>query len=458
MARFFKKRILMTAAAAILATASFTSCDPEEIIENITARTKLFNFVSEIMHDIYYWYKDVPASISQTSSIDVYDYFDKHLVSQDRWSWMMSGQDYLDNNAGVSTSFGASFAQPIDHYNDYSIRVRYVFPNTPFSENGVKRGWELTHVANTPVMDLVRNNTFETQMAKATNTFTFRDHAGVAKTFTATSRVINTRSVFKTEVYTSAQFPGLPHPVGYFNYYTFNAHMLSDIHDAMATLKAAGIKELILDLRYNGGGDGEATSLLSNYIAPASAEGKIVSRREHNDKYSQYDNATETKTIVKRIANSLNLERMFILSSGGTASASEIIINGFKPLMNVVVVGRTSYGKPNGMYVIPYPEEDYESPDYVFLPISFFSVNSLGEGHYVDGIAPDHARPDDLYHEFGITEDWVKACLTKISTGSFPALPAVPAGVAAEGFRGKMAVEEDSPNYGRYVARRPGSK
>ncbi|EKD31164.1 MAG: hypothetical protein ACD_77C00381G0001, partial [uncultured bacterium] len=178
-------------------------------------------------------------------------------------------------------------------------------------------------------------------------------------------------------------------------------------------------------------------------------------RREHNDRYSQYDNIESTTTTVKRIAGSLNLDRIFILTSKGTASASEVILNGFDPLMNVIQVGSTTYGKPNGMYVLPYPEEDYESPDYVFLPICFFSVNSVGQGHYVDGIAPDQSRPDDLYHEFGVNEDWVKSCLTYISTGSFPALPAKPATAISVDFRGRMAVEEDSPNYGRYVNRLP---
>jgi len=452
---YMKRKLLLFLTIAVLSPSVFSSCTPEEVITVVTEKQKQYNYVSEMMHDVYYWYKDVPAKINATSYVTIFDYFDAHLVSQDRWSWMMTGTDYLDNKAGISTSYGATYSQAIDYYNDYAIRVRYVFPNTPLSENGVKRGWELTHLNGTPVMDLVRLNTFETEMAKASNSFTFKDLAGVSKTFTASSRVISTRSFLKTEVYTSAEFPGLPRPVGYFNYYTFNATMLSDIEQAMATFKTAGIKELILDLRYNGGGDGEATALLANYIAPSTAEGKIVARREHNDKYSKYDSEESTITRVKRLAGSLNLDRLFILGSKGTASASEVILNGFKPLMTVVQVGTTTYGKPNGMYVLPYPEEDYTSPDYVFLPICFFSVNSVGEGHYVDGIAPDQSRPDDLYHDFGVNEDWVKSCLTYITTGSLPALPAKPAAAPSVYFRGKMAVDEDSPNYGKYVNRMP---
>ena len=443
----FRKRFVIAALAITSFGGLISSCDLEELSE----RTKLFNYVSETMHDIYYWYKDIPENVSQVTSLDVYDYFDKHLVPQDRWSWMMTGEEFLNDNAGISTSYGASYGQAIDYYNDYSIRVRYVFPNTPLSEKGVKRGWTLTHLNNTPVMDLVRAKTFEEEMAKSTNTFTFRDHSNAVHTFTASSRVINTRSYLTKEVYTSAQFPGLAAPVGYFNYYTFNAHMLEDIEDAMAMFKSAGIKHLILDLRYNGGGDGKATELLANYIAPASADGKLVAKRKHNDKYASMDTRTENMTIIKRIAGSLNLERLYVLGSSGTASASEVIINGFQPLMDVVLVGRQTYGKPNGMYVISYPENNYTSPEYIFLPIAFFTVNSENEGNYLDGIVPDHSRPDDLYHEFGLNEDWVKACLTHSATGTFPPLPAAGASAPVKGDQFRIQQESDSPNYGKYT-------
>lgn len=452
-----KKATFLLATIAVLAFN--TSCnktdsptpEPDPNPELTKAKTYLY----ELMNDVYYWYKDMPKNIDAKPIISIYPYFDTLLVAQDRWSWMMSGADYLSSETGVYLTYGASYSQPIDYYNDYSVRVRYIFPNSPLSENGVKRGYELTHLNGTPVMDLIRANTFNSTLDQTTNSFTFKDLSGTSTTFTATAREVSTRSSLKTLVITSNEFPNLPHPVGYFHYYAFKAGMLSDIDDAMATFKSAGIKYLVLDLRYNGGGDGQATSLLANYIAPASAEGKIIARREHNDKLSQYDNDESTMTIVKRVSNSLELEKIFILTSKGTASASEVILNGLKPLMNVVQIGKTTYGKPNGMYVWFYPENDEISPDYVFLPIAFFSVNSLGAGHYESGIVPDNDRPDDLYHDFGLQEDWLKAALTFITTGEYPSLPAKPAGVKSLIPAGRISVEEDSKGYGIYKAERP---
>lgn len=441
---------------AIIATASFiSSCTKPEVPDSNPELTKAKTYLYELMGDVYYWYKDMPKNIDPKPINSIYNYFDTLLVSQDRWSWMMSGADYISSETGVYLTYGGSFSQPIDYYNDYGIRVRYVFANSPLSEKGVKRGYLLTHLNGTPVMDLIVANTFNSTISQTTNSFTFKDLAGISTTFTATAREVSTRSSLKTMVITSADFPNLPYPVGYFHYYAFKAGMLSDIDDAMATFKSAGIQELVLDLRYNGGGDGQATSLLANYIAPASAEGKIIARREHNDKLAQYDNDQTTMTIVKRVANSLNLSRIIILTSKGTASASEVILNGLKPLMNVVQIGRTTYGKPNGMYVWFYPENNQTNPDYVFLPIAFFSVNSIGAGHYESGIVPDNDRPDDLYHDFGLQEDWLKTALTFITTGQYLPLPAKPAAVKSLTPVGRIATDEDSRSYGIYKAERP---
>jgi hypothetical protein len=194
---------------------------------------------------------------------------------------------------------------------------------------------------------------------------------------------------------------------------------------------------------------------LANYIAPVNADNKLLARREHNEKYRSWDFDSETQTVIKRIGGSLNIDRLFILTTKGSASASEVILNGLKPLMTVVHVGSTTYGKPNGMYVLPYPEGNYTSPQYVFLPICFFSVNSVGYGHYLNGIIPDHFRPDDLYHDFGLNDDWVKAVLQYVKTGTFPPLPAKSqtAFPLTEGM--KIKVDEERANWGAYTATTP---
>src|SRR3989339_159059 len=460
MSRISGFKLLLLLLAVVTALYTTTSCQKDDIPDDNPddqpdplAAIKTYTYA--LMTDIYYWSKDVPKNIVAKPIKTVQAYFDTLIVPQDRWSWMMTGQEYLNSEAGVSESYGISLGQPIDYYNDYSVRVRYVHPNTPMSENNIKRGYELTHLNGTPVNTLIANGTFNSVYAQKTNQFTFKNHTGQSTTFTATARVITTRSYLNRMVFTGQEFEGLPHSVGYFNYLSFKATMLNDIDEAMAMFKSENVKELILDLRYNGGGDSKATSLLANYIAPVSAENKILARREHNEKYRSWDNDSETQTIIKRIAGSLNIDRLFILTTKGSASASEVILNGLKPVMTVVHVGSTTYGKPNGMYVLPYPEGNYTSPQYVFLPICFFSVNSVGYGHYLDGLIPDHFRPDDLYHDFGLNDDWVKAVLQYVKTGTFPPLPAKSQTTfpLTEGM--KIKVDEERANWGAYTATTP---
>jgi Periplasmic protease len=416
-----------------------------------TEKSYLYN---SVMTDIYYWSTQVPTGIDRESFTTLEEYFEALLAPKDRWSWMTDGPSWLNSEAGISTTYGMSLAQATEHYNDYNIMVRYVYPGSPMSENGVERGYELTHLNDIPVMDLVGNQTFNTVLNRATNKFTYKDRQGVSFSFNATQREINTHSYLsEPKVFTSTDFPGLPYSVGYFHYRTFNNNMEDDIRYAMNIFYNAGIKELILDLRYNSGGSIPTAALLASYIAPPTANGKIFAKRRHNRRYSQWDNIEATISKIERNAHSLNLDRVIILTTNASASASEMIIAGLDPLMEVVQVGRSSNGKPCGMYLSAYPENNFTNPTYVFYPICFYSVNSVGFGEYEDGLVPDYERYDDLYHDFGIEEDFVKASLTFISTGTMPSLP--PPTRSSGAYGKKIATEEDSPNYGRAYAKPP---
>lgn len=456
MTKKYLKLLLPLLLMFFIVMAISTSCKKEVVPDteeqDILAPIKKFAY--NIMTDYYYWYKNVPKNIDPKPIKTVSAYFDTLMDPIDRWSWMMTGQEYLSNESGEVKTYGISIGQPKNkydsYYDDYSVRVRYVHPNSPMSENNIKRGYELTHLNNVPVMTLVNNGTFDKTYAQESNSFTFKNHNGKDTTFQATARIVNTRSALKTAVYGPSDYPNLPYNVGYFHYLSFKAGMKSDFSNAIATFKNAGIKELILDLRYNGGGDGEATQWLANYLAPPSADKKLLARREHNDRYRSWDSDKKTQTIIARSDSSLNLTRLFILTTKGSASASEVILNGLDPLMDVVQVGLTTYGKPNGMYVLPYPDKDYETPQFVFLPICFFSVNSIGYGHYVNGIIPDYYRPDDLYHDFGLEDDWVKAIMQYITIGSFPDLPPKASNTFSLSPTNKIDLPEDSKNYGVY--------
>lgn len=410
--------------AVILIVSLLAGCKKDDVDTVPSEQDKAAKaYLKTTMEDIYYWYSKIPTNID-TKPLNIYSCFDTLLYkTEDRWSWMETGEEYLNREQGISVGYGARIVQAIEYYNDYGLRIELVYPNSPFAQNGVQRGWELTKINGTPVMTLIQNNKFYTEYQKTTNTFTFNDLNKTEKTFTATAQTFTARSVLTSRIFTATDFPGLTKPVGYVHYLTFNAKMLSDIDEVMAQFKTVGVSNVILDLRYNGGGDGSACNYLANYLAPESANNQILSKYKHNDKNTASDN--NTASILKRTSGSLNLDKLYIISGRYTASASEIIINGLKPLMNVIQVGKTTYGKPAGMYVVPYPKGNITSPDYVFYPICFLIVNKDGYGEYLNGIVPDNYRMDDVFHDFGLEEDLIHACLVHIKTGTFPALPEV---------------------------------
>lgn len=421
----------------------------KEQVEDYNAKL----YVTSLLNSVYYWNNKVPSDVPMKNN-SIYDFYSASLYSGDRWSWMTSYEEWINSENGVHSSYGVSLSQPIEYYGDFSVKVRYVFPGSPLAEKGVTRGWTLTHLNKVPIMDLVKDDTFNEVYSRTSNDFTFLDLDGNEHSFSANSSTFSSRSYLFKEIYTSDNYKGLPKPVGYFNYLSFNKNLMTDISTVLGEFKAAGVEDLILDLRYNGGGSTQALEELANSIAPLSANLAVLAQTEHNSKYSGYN----SNTLIVRKNNSLSLSRLFVITGAGSASASEVLINGFKPLLgdeNVIMVGDTTYGKPNGMYIFPYPEgpEDdyYGSADYIFYPICFFTANSRGEQISVDGMIPTNYRPDDLYHDWGIGEDLISACLYYIANGSFPELPVISkAGCVTGAGSSKISTEEDSPNWGVY--------
>lgn len=399
------------------------SCEKEKTEPNVVEDEQIKFFVDDLLDYYYFWNYDIQDASKQ---LDLYsDYFDAKLSSLDRWSYMMDRKSWVENETGIFLSYGFSITQAFEYYEDYSLRVRYVFPNSPMSDKGVKRGWVLTHLAGVPVMDLLIQDKFDEEFNKASNTFRFEDTEGKSHEFEATARQIQTASYLHKDIYTSEDFSGLTKKVGYFNYVTFNPNMLDDIKGAFSEFNEQGIEDLILDLRYNPGGDLRATELLANYIAPASAEGKVFTYRKMNDNLKLQED--ESIIRIKREEDALDLDRIFIITGSGSASASELIINGMRPLfgdVNTIAVGDTTYGKPNGMFAIPYPmgpaEDMYRDAQYVFLPICFYSVNARGEGDYENGLLPTEYIPEDIKNDWGVDELLIKSCLNYIVKGDFP--------------------------------------
>ncbi len=163
------------------------------------------------------------------------------------------------------------------------------------------------------------------------------------------------------------------------------------------------IDELILDLRYNRGGRLDVAQHLASLITGPDTAGKIFSQSELNSKYECWNNYSNY--LYLSLPNSLNLKRVCIITSNSTASASEMLINGLEPFIDVVVIGDTTYGKPVGSH-------GFKFCDKYINPITIETKNADGDGDFFNGINPDCFSEDDFTKAFDdVEEDSLKKAL-----------------------------------------------
>lgn len=179
---------------------------------------------------------------------------------------------------------------------------------------------------------------------------------------------------------------------------------------AFAQFKEEGVDELVIDLRYNSGGLLRIAALLGSLIHSDATEQPLIVET-YNDRHPEENR----ERLLFETEEGLNVSRVVFLTGNRTASASEQVINGLRPYLDVYVVGSRTLGKPVGA-------DSWTHCGYAIVPITFQSLNSDGEGEFYDGIEPDCAVSDDLLHALGDpNEGELKAALTLLDTGSCPA-------------------------------------
>ena len=178
----------------------------------------------------------------------------------------------------------------------------------------------------------------------------------------------------------------------------------------LPSLKHENVKDLILDLRYNGGGILDVASDLASYIAGNAHFNTPFVSISYNDKKTAYDTTFNFNSILYP----LNLTRLVVITTRSSASASEEVINGIKPYVTVTTIGDTTNGKPTGEDTWQYANT------YIFAPITFEVVNSLSQGGFYAGFAPAKYVTDDITHDFSDrNEPCLKEAIYFLENGKF---------------------------------------
>jgi len=406
--------------------------DPPENYKDIN------EIVQQIMYFTYYWNEKIDGKLVSSSDFlpvpaqtKPDEYFSSLLYDKtmaparsmeyDRWSFMISYKEFEEVMIeGEYKSFGYFLAQAPD----YSVRVCFVYEDSPMDKAEIERGYELLKLNGTDVMTLIRNNTINNELNKESNRFVFADREGNVKSEkTITKAVVKINPILFQDTY---EVNGKN--VGYIVY---NSFITASKNKITAALQEFGdVHELVFDLRYNGGGDVSVADAICEHLLPASAGTDSVdfakyTFSERTNFYSEEIGLKDEVRKIRRNKNALNISRLFVIVSDMTASASEEVINSMKPFVDeIILVGTPTEGKPVGMNVFV---DDNKNPQWAIAPITFRIDNADGKGSYFEGIEPDIEKLDDLYHNFGVNKQTLEgeACLEAVirylQSGSFPA-------------------------------------
>ena len=341
--------------------------------------------------------------------------------------------------SGVSAGYGMEFYR-VQSAPPRQWLVAYTEPNTPASDGGVVRGLEIASIDGVDFREgsdvaTLNAGLFPAQLGEI-HTFVFRD----PQTGGTFSVDLESQEITSTPVQSAKVFERGGVNIGYV---LFNDHIItaeSLLIDAMAGFRDAAVSELILDLRYNGGGFLDIARMLASMIAGDAAIGRTFSELQFNDKYPTRDPVTGRSLTPSLFASTapgfevssttqlpmLNLNRVVVISGSGTCSASESIINGLRGVgVDVVLIGDTTCGKPYGFYAI-------DNCGTTYFTVQFKGVNALGFGDYADGFSPPGATfqgeevpgcviSDDLTRQLGDPgEGRLSAALDYIDTGNCP--------------------------------------
>jgi carboxyl-terminal processing protease len=408
---------IMLPAMALVAGMAFVGCkkNKEDVPDNPppVQSTKLKDSTLFYAREIYLWYKNIPSGFNAGSYADPgkimeairpYSIEGGFTSAVDRWSFAVTKAEWDGVSSGISGDFGLG----VFFLSNSDLRVSYVERESPAGKAGIKRSWRIKQInGNSNITTSNASFIVNAVYSSPSSVFVFTKPDGTDVTLPLAAATYREHPVFFDSVYTTGSTK-----TGYFVFNSFlgdTTEMYSEFSRIFNTFSAANVQDVVVDLRYNGGGYVAVQNVLANYLVPNAGNGGVMEVQQYNDKYKDWN-----ETVTYKKIGSLNLPRLFVIVSQNTASASELLINSLKPYMNVQLVGPSAtHGKPVGFFPIPVY-------DWYIFPVSFRTVNKNGEGNYFNGLALNNQVMDGLDKAWGDpAENCLASTLRYITNGSY---------------------------------------
>jgi carboxyl-terminal processing protease len=437
------KKILLLFSFLLLFVIS--SCEKDDL--NVPEDVKINDFIWKGMNLYYLWQSDVPnladdkfANQNQLNTFlrtysQPVDLFNSLRVdnSIDRFSVIFSDYTVLEGIlSGNTLNNGVDYGLRYVSGNSGAVFgwVRYILPNSDASTKNIQRG-SIFYAVNGTVLT---GDNYQSLLSADNYTLNLADYDNGTITPNGQSVSLTKTQLQENPVFKTAVFNEGSNKIGYLMYNGFYPGYETQLNTAFANLQSNGITHLILDLRYNSGGSIATATRLASMIT-GQFNNQLFAKEQWNAKLEAYwsNNNPEqfqskfTSTLGNGNAiNSLNLNKIYILTSRSTASASELVINGLKPYINVVQIGDKTTGKNVGsvtLYDSPTFSKTNANPNhkYAMQPLVLKTINADGFGDYQTGLLPNFSFLEDYGNmgEIGTeTEPMLNYTLNLISSGN----------------------------------------
>jgi C-terminal processing protease CtpA/Prc len=430
-----------------------SNLDSDDIAVSLLGELQISDFVWKGLNEFYYWQEDV-AELSDDKLIDQKSYgqyiiensdaesfFESLKHPEDRFSWIQDDYRVLENTLqGIFASNGVEFGllRACQNCNELVGFVKYILENSDAENKNIQRGDLFTGVDGTILtasnyrsLLFGDNLTYTLNMASGINGVLSNN--GINVDLTKEENFETNPIQVSKSITIENEDSGYSGNIGYLMYNQFVADKSGELNEAFGNFKAEGISDLILDLRYNGGGSVQNCVELASMIT-GQFTSEIFAEEQWNIKLLKYLRERFGKeTLINRFTaqlsngepiNSLDLNRVFIITTSESASASELLINGLDSYINVFQIGERTVGKNVGsITVYDYVDnEQTKNPEhtYAMQPIVLKISNSDGFADYSDGLLPDTIIEEDI-RNLGILGDSNEPLLEtviKIITGS----------------------------------------
>lgn len=409
---------------------------------------KINKFVLDNMDFVYYWHKTI-ENLNYRTEKDTYDLFEKLLDASydnqlgrniDQWSFITDDyQGLLDYFSGIRRTMGHSIRlfRISDDGDDIVGFIEYIEPNSPAAEAGLERG-DMFYKIDGQALTINNYSSLLNQDSYTMTLGTFNSDFSVSPLTPSIS--LSAIELQTNPIHLSKIIEHGGKKIGYLMYKSFIDDYNDDLEALFADFKAQGVTGLVLDLRYNGGGAVSTAILLGSMIAPSNTVGEVFLKTAYNenlDNYFRSEHPNEEDLFIDRIennVNNLNLNKVVVLSTYKTASASEMVIYGLSPHMEVYHIGEQTHGKYYGSITI----SDEDNHNWAIQPIVMRAENKDNSIDYRVGLIPDLERTDflnasELYPLGDPKEDFLALALEYLT------------GVAPAGAKLKSAIKPITP-------------